>query len=385
MTIEASGWSTDAVVRVFAGVARGSQSNRLKAAILRCHGDGWNLRVLHTDAVTLPLPSGGIRELARAVCQAVVGLAGELGLELAAIDSLGLGQCLEDDIGLASEIAERTGLTVVARLEDRDRAVGGRGRPLSPVPDWILYRSSRSTRLLVHLGASVQFTLLAAGRSAADAVCFDAGPGTDFLDNLARRLSDGKHAFDPSGHFAVQGKQCEALIEQWTSHPFLLRHPPRFVDEATFNADFIESSLAFARERRLNGKDVLCSANHFIGRALRDSVDRFLPVSSPPDNVIFSGGGIRNGLLWKLASEIFDAIPIHRTDELGVPIDVRAAVHAALMGFLAMENLPGNIPAATGASAFRVLGTIIPGSQSNWDRWVCNVADRFDMDVRRAA
>lgn len=385
MTVEHRGWTAEPVVRVFAGVARGRRSGRLKTAILRCRGDGWNLRVLHIDAVTSPALQGTQRDLARTICRAVVGLAGDAGVPLSAIDVLGLADVVDDVVQLAAEIAERTGVTVVTRFGERDRAVGGRGGPLSPAPDWILLHSPRSTRLLVHLGPSVQVTLLTAGGSPEDVLAFDAGPCADFLDALALRLSQGRYPFDPSGHFAVQGRQCEPLIEQWTSHPFLLKRPPRFLDPSAFDEAFIESSLTFAREQRLHAKDVLCSANHFVTRALRDAIRRLLPSATAPDEVIASGSGIKNGFLWKLAREACEPTPVRRTDDLGAPGEVLPAVHAALLAFLAMENLPGNIPRVTGASAFRVLGTIVPGSSVNWDRWVCNLADRFDAQIRRAA
>lgn len=388
MAIESSLWTNSPSVRVFGGAAIGERSGRLKVALVRCSGDGWNVRVLRTDAVTLPLldsANGKAIGLAKAIGQAIVSLAGQVDVPLAAIDSLGLDMLRGHSAELAHDIAERTGLTVVTCFSDRDRAVGGRGHPLSPVADWILYGTTRLTRLLVHLGPSVQLTMLVAGKPAANVVCFDAGPGSDFLDALTNRLSSGRYPFDPTGHFAVQGHQSEELIAQWLSHPFLVHPIPRFVDRDTFEADFLESSIAFAQERRLGAKDLLCSANHFVSRAIQDAVRRLLPGQPVVHEVIVSGGGIRNGLLWKLLNEALAGLAIRRTDDLGIPAEVRTAVHAALLGLLAMENLPGNVPSVTGASAYRVLGAIIPGSQSNWDRWVCNLADRFDSEARRAA
>jgi 1,6-anhydro-N-acetylmuramate kinase len=385
MTLEQRGWTAEPVVRVFAGVARGGRSGRLKTAILRCRGEGWSVRVLHTDAVTNPPVQGTPRDVSRSICRAVVGLAGDAGVPLSAIDVLGLADVVDDVVQLATEIAERIGVTVVTRFGERDKAVGGRGAPLSPAADWILLRSAKSTRLLVHLGPSIQVTLLEAGGSPEEVLAFDAGPGTDFLDALALRLSQGRYPFDPSGHFAVQGRQCEPLIEQWTSHPFLLKRPPRFLDPSEFDEAFVESSLTFAREQRLHAKDVLCSANHFVTRALRDAIRRLLPSSTAPVEVIACGSGIKNGFLWKLTREACEPTPVRRTDDLGAPGEVLPAVRAALLAYLAMENLPGNIPRLTGASAFRVLGTIVPGSSANWDRWVCNLADCFDGQVQRAA
>lgn len=385
MTLESSGWGNGSVIRVFAGVCLGARSGRLKAAILRCRGEGWHLRVLHTDGMTFPTPPNNEDELSRAVIQAVMMLANQAGVPLPAIDCIGIADLPGDMLRIGTHVAERSGVTVVTRFADRDRVVGGAGEPLSPTADWLLFRSHRQTRLLVSLGPSLRVTLLMAGRSHEEIVCFDAGPGTAFLDELTRHLSNGRFQFDPSGHFAVQGRHSEVLLSHWTSHPFLLKQPPRFVNRETFDAGFIESSVSFARETGLSAKDVLCTANHFVAKSLREANQRFLPTRVPVSGVITSGGGIHNGLLWKLIGDAFGPVAVERTDDLGVPSEVLAAAHAALLAYMTMENLPGNVPGITGASAPRVLGTVIPGSQSSWDRWVCNLADRLELESRRAA
>ncbi|MBX9655022.1 anhydro-N-acetylmuramic acid kinase [bacterium] len=385
MTLEGSGWNSGNEIRVFAGICMGSRSRRLKVAILRCRGEGWNLRVLNTDGMTFPSPPENQAELTRAAIHAIIVLAGQVDIPLPAIDAIGLAELPGDMVQLGTLLAERTGATVACRFADRDIAVGGKGEPLTPIVDWLLFRSPKQTRLLVHLGRALRVALLPSSSTHEEMHCFDAAPGTDFLDELTLRLSDGKYSFDPSGHFAVQGRLSESLVNQWTSHPFLLRSPPRFMDEKTFDRAFIDASLSFARELGLSGKDVLCSANHFLARSLKESAHRFLPSHRMITEIITSGGGVRNGFLWKLIGDRMTETPILRSDDIGVPSAVLGAAHAALWAFLAMENLPGNIPALTGASSPRVLGTIIPGSRTSWDRWVCNVADRFELESRRAA
>jgi anhydro-N-acetylmuramic acid kinase len=202
---------------------------------------------------------------------------------------------------------------------------------------------------------------------------------------LVSELSQGRHPFDPSGHFAVQGRICEELISKWSSHPFLLRPPPKFLDGAAFTAEICPSSLLFARDKRLSARDVLCSANQFVVRNLQEAIHRFVPQSQSIDEVWVSGGGSWNGFLWKLLADGLAPIPVARTDEAGVPAEARRAIHAALLAFFTMENLPANIPVLSGAAHQRVLGQITPGSRENWDRWVCNLADCFELVSEQAA
>ncbi len=209
-----------------------------------------------------------------------------------------------------------------------------------------------------------------------DLVSFDVGPGNHFLNQFVHRLSQGKYAFDPSGHFAVQGQQDEEILSHWSSHPFLLQSPPRILDDQAFGESFIESSLAMARERRRAAKDLLCTACHFVARCLNEALTRFVPEPSPADEVFLVGGGMRNGLVRKMIEETLAPRQIRPSIDVGVPEEIRPAAHAALFAYMAMENLP------VGA---RALGAIVPGSTAHWDRWVCNLADRFDTDARRAA
>lgn len=373
--------------RHWAGVGFGPRSGRLKLALVRGCGAGWNTRILAAEALTLPPPEWESGTLVDIIDARVRELCEQSEIAIDEVETLGLDGVpnRERAAPLAVDIAERTGITVVSDCALRDRAAGGRGRPLSVALDWLLWRSPRVNRLLVHLSSAVEVAYLPAGIAEPRVVPFDAVPCADFLDRFARALSQDTFPFDPGGHFAVQGRPHEPLIESWISHPYLLRPPPKTLTDADFSDSLCQDSLAFARERRLSAADVLCSANHFVARAAREAVNRWLPVGARIDEIWVSGGGVRNGLLWKLMREGFAPTPFARCDDAGLPGEARPALHAALLAFLTMEHLPGNVPSATGAKAERVLGQITPGSRQNWDRWVCNVADRLAEPQLRAA
>ncbi|QDU64375.1 Anhydro-N-acetylmuramic acid kinase [Planctomycetes bacterium Pan216] len=387
MTIEIPVWSTALPTRVFAGASIGRTSKRLKLALLRCRGEGRQLRVLAVDALTLPPIDNNGRLIADAVERALRMLAERSDVPLEAVDCFALeGVAPASALGLVEALlAERTGLTIVSNFALRDIAAGGRGGPLSPVPDWFLFRSPRLHRLLVHLGSGLRTTFIEAGSSPSEVVVFDAGPCCRFLDELTRQLSRGRHAYDPNGRFAVQGKHRDGLIRQWSSHPFLLRPVPRFLDGNEFSGGFLDSSLTLARENHYSARDVLCSASQFVIQNLEEAVQRVLPAGVEIDEVWVNGGGIRNGFLWRLLQDAFGRKPVRRSDDLGFPSEARRATHAALLGFCMMENIPGSVVSASGATAPRVLGQITPGDRMHWDRWVCHVADRFDEEVSRQA
>jgi anhydro-N-acetylmuramic acid kinase len=75
--------------------------------------------------------------------------------------------------------------------------------------------------------------------------------------------------------------------------------------------------------------------------------------------VIVSGGGTRNNFLMELLkSSINNNYKIKTSDETGIPSDAKEAVCFAYLGYLHLNNFPGNIPSVTGAKGKTVLGSV---------------------------
>ncbi len=86
------------------------------------------------------------------------------------------------------------------------------------------------------------------------------------------------------------------------------------------------------------------------------------------DEVVASGGGVRNPALMAALRRRLGAVPLVTSDERGLPSDAKEAYLFALLGFLTWHGLPGVLPApdghpATGARTARVLGRISPGDR----------------------
>ena len=77
-----------------------------------------------------------------------------------------------------------------------------------------------------------------------------------------------------------------------------------------------------------------------------------------------SGGGCHHPGLMRVARAAPDrrraAIACGGSSEIFFPGDAKEAVAFALLGYLTLHGQPGNVPAATGASGARVLGTVTP-------------------------
>ena len=91
-----------------------------------------------------------------------------------------------------------------------------------------------------------------------------------------------------------------------------------------------------------------------IVRALREFLPHF------PDEVIASGGGVKNHVMMSFLKAQLAHVPLRTTDELGVPGDAKEAIAFALLAAATLDGVPANVPAATGARRRVVLGSVTP-------------------------
>jgi anhydro-N-acetylmuramic acid kinase len=111
---------------------------------------------------------------------------------------------------------------------------------------------------------------------------------------------------------------------------------------------------------------LLCTCTHFAARLITAGVQQFQPVR--PQRIFISGGGVRNGFLWRLLEQQFAPVAMERIDLLGIPAQGRKAAAFGVLAALTLDGVEGNLPSATGAAGPRLLGSLTPGSGANWAR-----------------
>jgi anhydro-N-acetylmuramic acid kinase len=283
-------------------------------------------------------------------------------------------------------VADRLGLTVVGDFREQDIAAGGQGMPLTAIADALLFRDPAQSRLLIHLGGVSSVVWLPAGGRVQDAVAFEAGPCNRLLDSVIERGTSGRERFDPGGRNAVQGRCLDALVDEWAGHPFLQQKPPKSLPRTAFGADFVDSAVKLAAANQGTLQDLLCTLSHFVIRAIAASCHRWLPIGSHSHNVYLSGGGVRNGMLWRLLEHYVPQWELRRFDDLGVPPSARNATAAAILAALTLDGVPASTPGATGAVG-RMLGRLTPGTMPNWGRclrWMSEQSGEITHPYRAA-
>ncbi|MGO9211201.1 MAG: anhydro-N-acetylmuramic acid kinase [Terriglobales bacterium] len=278
--------------------------------------------------------------------------------------------------GEGAVIAARVGAPVVSDFRPADMAAGGKGAPLVPFLDYLVYRDARVGRIVQNLGGIANLTAIPAGASPEDVVAFDTGPANMVIDGVMARLY-GK-PYDRDGRMAAKGKPLEAVLKLLLKHPFFRRKPPKTAGREEFGREFVSDFLR--RCGRAKKEDVVATATALTARSIGEAVKRFVTLPSAakaahpnePNGTakavplhlysayVISGGGAKNRtLIAMLRAELEPlGLRLRSSDEFGVPSAAKEAVAFALLAYETWHRRPSNVPAATGARRPAILGKI---------------------------
>jgi anhydro-N-acetylmuramic acid kinase len=257
-------------------------------------------------------------------------------------------------LGEPAVLAERFGVRVVSNFRARDLAAGGQGAPLVPMADVLLFASPAAPRVLLNLGGMANLTYVPRRSQEDGVLAFDTGPGVAILDGVARQV-DRRRSYDRDGLIAAQGTPDEAVLAELLADPFFSAPPPKSTGRERFG-----DAYAAELHARVPGADGVATAVELTARSVAAAVADWTPAGT---EVVASGGGCHHpGLMAALERRLAASgdHALRRFDHLFFPGDAKEAVAFALLGYLTLHGQPGNVPAATGASGARVLGTVTP-------------------------
>jgi anhydro-N-acetylmuramic acid kinase len=288
----------------------------------------------------------------------------------------------------AARLAESTGMNILDAFPARDLALGGQGGPITAVAEWILLRSQLRHRALVDLGRTARLSFLpaaSADRAEAKILAFEAGPGMSLADAFATRFSEGEHAFDPSGHWAVQGKCIPQLLELWHKDPYFELPPPRWHPRGVRIERFLSNALQLAVAGGWSVRDLLCTATCFIAENVAESLRRWMPEETPVEEILVAGGGQQNGFLLRELARA-TKLPLLRLGELHLPEEGFEAACAGVLALLYIDQTPGSQTAISKTATPRLLGRLTPGSPQSWKRLLdaCTAAGEHLRPLRSA-
>jgi anhydro-N-acetylmuramic acid kinase len=262
--------------------------------------------------------------------------------------------------GEAAIIAARVGVAVVSDFRPADMAAGGKGAPLVPYLDSLLFRDPKIGRIVQNVGGIANLTAVPAGARAGHIFAFDTGPGNMVIDAATEALFG--RPFDRGGKIAASGMVLEPVVGQMLKRRFFRVKPPKTAGREEFGREFVGDFL-----RRCGGfrkEDVIATATALTARSIADAVRRFVIQKPGSKNsfreMILSGGGARNATLVAMLAEGLAplGIQLRFSDEFGLPSEAKEAVAFAVLAYETWNRRPSNVPSATGAKGAAVLGKI---------------------------
>ena len=252
-------------------------------------------------------------------------------------------------LGDGNVIAERSGIDTVADFRRRDVAAGGQGAPLMPAFHAALLGSPQEDRAVLNLGGIANFTLLPVGGEVRG---FDTGPANALMDAWCERHTG--RAYDADGAFAASGQVDAALLARLLADPWFALPPPKSTGREHFHLDWLQARMG---ETVLPPADVQATLLDLSARTVADALQMTQPDTR---RVLVCGGGVRNAVLMaRLAAYLPQAI-VESTAMHGLEPDYVEAMGFAWLARETLAGRPGNLPAVTGASGRRILGTVFP-------------------------
>src|ERR1700686_4289993 len=259
--------------------------------------------------------------------------------------------------GEGAVLAGGLGVPVVSDFRPADMAVGGKGAPLVPFLDFLLYRDPRAGRVVQNIGGVANFTAIPPGASVDRVLAFDTGPGNMVIDAVMQHLF-GK-SYDRDGRIAGSGNVLDGVINDILGTPFFRRQPPKTAGREEFGREFTHEFIR--RCGRVDKRDIVATATALTARSIADALRRFvIRRTGMYRDFIVSGGGSNNPtLMAMLANELRPlGLQIRSSAEFALPSEPKEAAAFALLAFQTWNRRPSNLPSATGAKRPATLGKI---------------------------
>jgi anhydro-N-acetylmuramic acid kinase len=263
-------------------------------------------------------------------------------------------------IGEPSLVAHEIGVPVVSNFRPADMVAGGQGAPLVPLLDFLLFAHRSQARVLQNIGGIGNLTAIPAGGRADKLMAFDTGPGNMVIDALMTRLF--RKDFDRNGQIAAHGRILDPIVKDILNRAYFKKEPPKTTGREQFGSTFADDFLRACRKLSNRPEDTIATATALTAKSIALAYERFVaPIVKPaPTDFIVSGGGSRNRTLMSMLTQHLKPCncEVTSSDKIGLPSQAKEAVAFALLAWQTWHRLPGNIPAATGASRPVILGEI---------------------------
>lgn len=244
-------------------------------------------------------------------------------------------------LGCASTIAEKTGISVVTDFRQRDMINNGQGAPLAPLLHQQFFASNTSNRAIVNIGGISNITLLTDSQDSV--ISADLGPGNTLLDQwYVNHNPNSQHHFDYNSQWAASGTVYQPLLDKLLQDNYFLKPWPKSTGREYFNLNWLNNYLntdkniapSNSQDIRNIQRTLLELTAKLIANTLLDynKINYNAADERKITELYLCGGGAQNQFLFSRLSELLSPILVNKTDKLNIPADW---VEAALFAWLA--------------------------------------------------
>jgi anhydro-N-acetylmuramic acid kinase len=255
-------------------------------------------------------------------------------------------------LGDGSVLAEKLGVPVVSDFRTRDMAAGGKGAPLVPFVDLILYADPKLGRVALNIGGIANITAIPPGGKAHGVIAFDTGPGNMVIDQLVAIHTHNRRKYDSAGQLAAKGNVNDKLLNSLLRRAYYRQSPPKAAGREQYGQEFVRDLIL----TELPMLDLIATATALTPATIAMGVQKFIPYKV--DEVIVSGGGVHNRTMMKYLQTFLPDVRLRRSNEFGIDGDAKEAIAFAILAYETWHRRPSNLPSATGARRPVVLGKV---------------------------
>lgn len=255
-------------------------------------------------------------------------------------------------LGESAWISSRTGLPALSNLRASDVAAGGQGAPLVALFDSLLLSGGNEPKAALNLGGIANLTVVRPGE---EPLAYDTGPANALIDAAVSHLTNGEERLDRGGERALRGEVVPELLDRLLEDPYYRRKPPKSTGREHFNLDYLLAALGRLPEPRPD--DLVATVTALTAETVAHECRRYAV-----GEVMFAGGGSENPALMRMLAERAPRTHFMPFEQWGIPSEAKEAYAFAVLGFLSLHGLAGNVPSCTGASRPVVLGDMTPGA-----------------------
>jgi anhydro-N-acetylmuramic acid kinase len=254
---------------------------------------------------------------------------------------------LTAQLGEGASIAAVTGINVVSDLRVMDVALGGKGAPLFPLGEKLLFSEYAC---FLNIGSIANITFHEPG----GVIAFDVCPANRILNMLAAQ--SGK-AYDDGGKMAKAGEVKPELLKILNGLEYYSMPYPK-----SLTSDFA-SDVIYPLVRGAGVNDAMRTVVEHIAVQTANAVSQ-LNKGGAPLKLLITGGGANNSFLVSRIQSLLEPLNVEAVLPDPYIVDFKESLVVALLGILRWREENSALAEITGASRDSIGGAVWIGQDA---------------------